>query len=86
MTDNRRYFIVGGAGFIGSHFADRLLADAAVTGVTLYDNFSSGREWHYERHLSDSRLRVVRGDVKDIDTLIGRHEGPRRRDSPRVEP
>ena len=63
------YFIVGGAGFIGSHFTDRLLADPAVRGVTLFDNFSSGREWHYECHLSDARLRVVRGDVKDLDAL-----------------
>ena len=41
----QRYFIVGGAGFIGSHFCDRLLSpDGGATGVTLYDNFSSGRE------------------------------------------
>lgn len=66
MTKSKRYFIVGGAGFIGSHFTDRLLSDAAVAGVTLYDNFSSGREWHYEQHRADLRLRVVRGDVKDL--------------------
>ncbi len=60
-----RYIIIGGAGFIGSHFTDCLLADPAVTAVTLYDNFASGREWHYEHHASDARLRVVRGDVCD---------------------
>jgi UDP-glucose 4-epimerase len=64
-----RYFIVGGAGFIGSHFTDRLLSDSQVQSVTLYDNFSSGREWHYEQHISDSRLKVVRGDVGDLETL-----------------
>jgi UDP-glucose 4-epimerase len=64
-----RYFIVGGAGFIGSHFADRLLSERATETVTLYDNFSSGREWHYAQHLDDHRLRVVRGDVKDLDAL-----------------
>jgi UDP-glucose 4-epimerase len=64
-----RYFLVGGAGFVGSHFTDRLLTDPSVTGVTLYDNFSSGREWHYEAHRDDSRFRVVRGDVKDIALL-----------------
>jgi UDP-glucose 4-epimerase len=63
-----RYFIVGGAGFIGSHFTDRLLADGAAA-VTLYDNFSSGREWHYAHHQNDPRLRVVRGDVKDFPAL-----------------
>lgn len=64
-----RYFLVGGAGFIGSHFTDRLLAQDAVEQVTLFDNFSSGREWHYEHHLRDPRLRVIRGDVSDLQTL-----------------
>lgn len=73
MTGNR-YFIVGGAGFIGSHFTDRLLADGAA-GVTLYDNFSSGREWHYAHHQNDSRLRVVRGDVKDFPALQNAMQG-----------
>jgi len=75
MTKSKRYFIVGGAGFIGSHFTDRLMPDASVAGVTLYDNFSSGRQWHYEKHTSDPRFRVVRGDVKDIDTLIAAMTG-----------
>jgi UDP-glucose 4-epimerase len=64
-----RFFIVGGAGFIGSHFTDHLLADAGVAAVTLYDNFTSGREWHVKDHLSDRRLRVVRGDVGNLDLL-----------------
>jgi UDP-glucose 4-epimerase len=65
----RRFFIVGGAGFIGSHFTDRLLAEPAVAGVTLYDNFSSGREWHHAQHRDDPRLRVVRGAVEELDAL-----------------
>lgn len=69
MAGDRRYFIVGGAGFIGSHFTDRLLADPATEAVTLYDNFSSGREWHYAHHHKDARLSVVRADVKDLDRL-----------------
>jgi UDP-glucose 4-epimerase len=72
-----RYIIVGGAGFIGSHFTDVLLADHATARVTLYDNFSSGREWHYEQHRSDPRLSVVRGDVGELDRLtaaVGGHD------------
>jgi UDP-glucose 4-epimerase len=64
-----RYFITGGAGFIGSHFTDQLLADQGVAAVTLFDNFSSGREWHSEQHLNDRRLRVMRGDVGDLGRL-----------------
>jgi UDP-glucose 4-epimerase len=64
-----RFFIAGGAGFIGSHFTDRLLCDKGVEAVTLYDNFSSGREWHYAHHEQDRRLHVVHGDVKDLAPL-----------------
>ena len=65
----KRFFIVGGAGFIGSHFVDRLLGNPEVPSVTIYDNFSSGREWHYAHHLRDARFRVERGDVKDLVRL-----------------
>jgi UDP-glucose 4-epimerase len=75
MMQPRRYFISGGAGFIGSHFTDRLLSDDSVLAVSLYDNFSSGREWHYEHHENDSRLRVIRGDVKDLDSLTSAMQG-----------
>jgi UDP-glucose 4-epimerase len=68
-SDFTKYFIVGGAGFIGSHFTDRLLSDRRVSKVTLYDNFSSGREWHYEQHLCDPRLDVIRQDVASLPEL-----------------
>jgi UDP-glucose 4-epimerase len=61
--------VVGGAGFIGSHFVDRLLADPSTRRVTIFDNFSSGREWHFAHHRSDPRFAVVRGDVKDLAPL-----------------
>jgi UDP-glucose 4-epimerase len=70
-----RYFIVGGAGFIGSHFTDRLLSNPTTTRVTLYDNFSSGRDWHFQHHAADQRLRVVRGRVEDLDCLTRAVEG-----------
>jgi UDP-glucose 4-epimerase len=65
-----RVIIIGGAGFIGSHFTDALLADPRTTSLTLYDNFSSGREWHYAEHVDDERLTVVRGDANDVGCLI----------------
>jgi UDP-glucose 4-epimerase len=66
---SERFLIAGGAGFIGSHFTDYLLGEGDAAGVTLYDNFSSGREWHYAHHAGDPRLRVVRGDVEDTEAL-----------------
>jgi UDP-glucose 4-epimerase len=64
-----RWFIAGGAGFIGSHFTDRLLSDPSTSCVTLYDNFSTGREWHYAHHSSDPRLTVIHADIQDTETL-----------------
>jgi UDP-glucose 4-epimerase len=64
-----RVVVVGGAGFIGGHFVDRLLGQQGSSLVTVYDNFSSGREWHLERWAEDSRLQIVRADVKDLDAL-----------------
>jgi UDP-glucose 4-epimerase len=60
-----RYFVGGGAGFIGSHMVRRLL-ERPRARVVVYDNFSSGRAWHLP---DDSRLTVVRGDLKDLGAL-----------------
>jgi CDP-paratose 2-epimerase len=60
--------ITGGAGFIGSNLAERLLADPHVR-VRLFDNFSREGVVHnlaWLRSLSgSSRLEVIRGDVRD---------------------
>jgi UDP-glucose 4-epimerase len=69
------YFVVGGAGFIGSHFVDTLLASPLTRRLTIFDNFSSGREWHYEAHLADPRLAVVRADASDVQALAATMDG-----------
>jgi UDP-glucose 4-epimerase len=63
------FFIAGGAGFIGAAFTDRLLGSGRADRVTVYDNFTSGREWHLDSHREDPRLAVVRADIQDLDTL-----------------
>ncbi len=69
MSIRANVIIVGGAGFIGSHFTDALLDDSATERVTLFDNFSSGQQWHYADHNEDPRLQVVRADAKDLEAL-----------------
>lgn len=61
-----KYFITGGAGFIGSHMADKLLRAAAVT---VYDNLSSGRIEHLAAHEGDSGFQFIKGEVGDLDRL-----------------
>jgi UDP-glucose 4-epimerase len=60
-----KYFVAGGAGFIGSHMVGRLLS-RPDTRLVVYDNFSSGRAWHLPE---DPRVKVIREDLKDRDRL-----------------
>lgn len=69
------YFVVGGAGFIGSHFVDALLASPLTRRITIFDNFSSGRDWHFEHHSGDPRLQVIRADAADLEALTAAMEG-----------
>lgn len=69
------YIVIGGAGFIGSHFVERLLDDPATRRVTVYDNFTSGRDWHLAPHAADPRLSVVRGDAGDLGRLTDAMHG-----------
>jgi UDP-glucose 4-epimerase len=46
-----------------------LLARPETSGLTIYDNFSSGREWHLAPHQADPRFRLVRGELADQDLL-----------------
>ena len=61
-----KYFVAGGAGFIGSHVVRRLL-ERPEAQVVVYDNFGSGRAWHLP---ADRRLTVVPEDLKNLNSLI----------------
>jgi UDP-glucose 4-epimerase len=63
----QRAFVTGGAGFIGSHIADKLVKDGA--NVTIYDNFSTGQEQFISHHVANPMVRVVRADVLDRERL-----------------
>lgn len=69
LGEARRFLIVGGAGFIGSHFVERLLSLSTVESVLAYDNLSSGSRGHLKPHAGDARLRLVEADVRDLDQL-----------------
>jgi len=53
--------VTGGAGFIGSHLADRLIEDGHE--VTVLDNFSSGRSENLAHLAGHARLSVYRVDI-----------------------
>jgi UDP-glucose 4-epimerase len=59
-----RYLITGGAGFIGSNLAHALLARGDQ--VRVLDNFLTGRE----ENLRGADVELIRGDLRDLDTVI----------------
>jgi UDP-N-acetylglucosamine/UDP-N-acetyl-alpha-D-glucosaminouronate 4-epimerase len=60
-----KVLVTGGAGFIGSHVADRLLA--AGREVLVLDNFSSGRRENLSGAAGEAE--VVEADVRDFDAV-----------------
>jgi len=62
-----RTIVTGGAGFIGSHVVERLLADGHE--VTVLDNFATGRPENLAHLATNPRLRVQRLDVADVEAI-----------------
>jgi UDP-glucose 4-epimerase len=55
--------VTGGAGFIGSHLADRLLADG--WRVVAFDNLAIGRRANVAHLDGDARFELIEGDIAD---------------------
>src|ERR671913_1494259 len=58
---NQRVLVTGGAGFLGSHLCDRLLAQGH--DVLCVDNFFTGSRRNVERLLEHPRFELMRHDV-----------------------
>ncbi|KAJ0987726.1 hypothetical protein J5N97_006082 [Dioscorea zingiberensis] len=57
----RRVVVTGGAGFVGSHLVDKLLARG--DSVIVIDNFFTGRKENLVHHFGDPRFELIRHDV-----------------------
>ncbi|RCV45372.1 hypothetical protein SETIT_9G448500v2 [Setaria italica] len=56
-----RVVVTGGAGFVGSHLVDKLLARG--DSVIVVDNFFTGRKDNVAHHLGNPRFELIRHDV-----------------------
>jgi UDP-glucuronate decarboxylase len=61
MHLEKRILITGGAGFLGSHLCERLLADGAI--VVCVDNFFTGARRNIDHLLENRHFEVIRHDV-----------------------
>ena len=62
-----KYLITGGAGFIGSHLSDALIARGDT--VTVLDNLSTGNRANIEQLLTHPNFRLIEGSILDTDLL-----------------
>ncbi len=65
--------VTGGAGFIGSHLVEALLADGH--SVKVIDNFSTGRPENLAHLRGEAGLEVVEGDISSAEALRGHFDG-----------
>jgi UDP-glucose 4-epimerase len=68
--------VTGGAGFIGSHLVDRLIA--LGRRVRVVDNFASGQRRNLAQHAGNAALEVVEADIADGPAMLGAAAGVER--------
>jgi UDP-N-acetylglucosamine 4-epimerase len=65
MISDKTILVTGGAGFIGSNLVETLLG--AGNRVICLDNFSTGKRENVQPFLTDSRFRLIEGDIRNIE-------------------
>lgn len=68
-----KVLVTGGAGFIGNHIVDRLVAEGYK--VRVVDNLSSGRFENIKSHVETGAVELMIGDLKDPQTVLKSVEG-----------
>jgi UDP-glucose 4-epimerase len=68
-----KYFVTGGAGFIGSHLVDRLMAEGNT--VTVYDNLVSGKKDNIKQHFNKPGFQYIQADLLDSAMLTKSMKG-----------
>ncbi len=67
---NSKVLITGGAGFVGSHLADKLVEmGTQVVVIDNFDEFYSGKEFNINHNLKRENYKLVKGDILNFVQL-----------------
>jgi len=67
--DGSKILVTGGCGLVGSTTIDLLLRDHAPERIVILDNLNRGTLDNVEDALKDKRVTLIRGDIRDVDTV-----------------
>jgi UDP-glucose 4-epimerase len=67
--DGANILVTGGCGLIGSSTIDRILADYSPARIVILDNLTRGSLSNVSSALADKRVKLVRGDIRDVDAV-----------------
>lgn len=70
-----KVLITGGAGFIGSNLAEKLLRMPEVGLVRIIDNLATGFKENIVSFLPDKKFEFVEGDIRDYNVCVKASEG-----------
>jgi len=65
-----RILITGGAGFIGSNLAEKLLADERVSFVRVLDNLATGSLKNIEAYFTHPKFEFIEADIRDFNGCL----------------
>ena len=61
-----KIIITGGAGFIGSHLAERLINDKKVTSIIILDHFKDGSFKNIKDFYINRKIKIIKKDICNI--------------------
>ena len=73
--DGAHILVTGGCGLIGSTTIEQLLRDHTPSRIVILDNLVRGSLANVTQALNDPRVTLLRGDIRDRDTVARATEG-----------
>lgn len=67
------YLVAGGAGFIGSHIVDALVAKGET--VIVLDNMDTGKASFIQQHMENKQITFIQGDICSKELLMKAFKG-----------